>query len=75
MTNWMGDGGFLKKLDVQVRRFNIVGETTWCKGKVISKYIKDDGLPMVECQIWAENQRGETTAQGKALVILPSQNK
>lgn len=74
MTNWMGDDGFLKKLEVEVRRFNIVGDTTWCRGKVINKYLQD-GLPMVECQVQAENQRSEITAQGKALVLLPSKNK
>jgi len=71
LTNWMGDDGFLKKLEVEVRRFNIVGDTTWCRGKVVKKYWQDD-QPLVECQIWAENQRGEVTAKGRAVVLLPS---
>ena len=71
MTNWIGDDGFLKRLSVEVRRFNIIGDTTWCKGKVTRKYI-DNGEHLVECEIWAENQRGEITAPGKAIVSLPS---
>jgi len=31
-----------------------------------------DGKKLVACDLWAENQRGETTAQGKAEAILPS---
>jgi len=49
----------------------MVGDTTWCKGKVTSKYI-ENGEHLVECQLWAENQRGEITAPGQATVILPS---
>jgi len=71
MTNWMGDDGWLKMLKVEVRRFNIVGDTQWCRGKVTAKYIKD-GEHIVECSIWCENQRGEVTAQGTAVVSLPS---
>ena len=71
MTHWIGDDGFLRKLEVEVRRFNIVGDTTWCKGRVERKYV-EAGEHLVECQVWAENQRGETTARGGALVRLPS---
>ena len=71
MTNWIGDDGFLKKLSAEVRRFNIVGDTTWCKGRVVRKYIEDNEH-LVDCQIWAENQRGEITALGRATVILLS---
>jgi acyl dehydratase len=74
ITNWMGDDGFLKKLEVEVRRFNIVGDTTWCRGKATHKYQQGD-QSMVECQVWAENQRGEITAQGRALIILPNKNQ
>ncbi|MFH1486039.1 MAG: MaoC family dehydratase N-terminal domain-containing protein [Chloroflexota bacterium] len=71
MTNWQSDDGFLKKLDAQLRRFNLIGDTTWCKGKVTRKYVENEEH-LVECDIWAENQRGETTAPGHATVMLPS---
>lgn len=73
MTNWIGDDGFLKGLSVQLRRPNFVGDTTWCKGKVTNKFIKD-GEYLVECEVWAENQRGEITAPGHATVRLPSRS-
>lgn len=71
MTNWMGDDGFFRKLEVQLRRFNVLGDTTWCKGRVAQKF-EDKGQFLVECEVWAENQRGETIALGRAVVALPS---
>lgn len=31
ITNWMGDAGVLKRVRTEMRRFNIVGDTTFCK--------------------------------------------
>lgn len=71
VTNWMGDAAFLKRLRGEMRRFNTVGDTTWCKGRVSGKRVLD-GQPLVDLEIWTENQRGEVTAPGLATVLLPS---
>jgi acyl dehydratase len=73
VTNWMGDAGFLKRVRTEMRRFNIMGDTTWCKGKVIRKYVKDKA-GLVDIEIAAENQRGEMTTPGIATVQLPSRD-
>lgn len=74
VTNWMGDAAVLKRIKTELRRFNTMGDTTWCKGKVVKKY-KQDGYPLVDLEIWAENQRGEMTApNGRATVLLPSKD-
>jgi len=73
VTNWMGDAAFLKRLRGEMRRFNIVGDTTWCKGRVVRKYTKD-GAALVDLDIWTENQRGELTSPGMATVMLPSRD-
>jgi acyl dehydratase len=73
LTNWIGDDGFLKRLRVECRRFNIYGDTQWCKGKVVRKYIHQH-TPLVDVEIWAENQRGEVTAPGFASAMLPSRD-
>ncbi len=74
VTNWIGDAGFLKRIHTELRLFNTMGDTTWCKGRVKKKYLQD-GYAFVELDIWAENQRGEVTApNGAATVILPSKN-
>jgi acyl dehydratase len=73
VTNWMGDAAFLKRIRTEMRRFNIVGDTTWCKGKVVKKYVKDKAA-LVDIEIAAENQRGEITTPGFATVALPSRD-
>jgi acyl dehydratase len=73
LTNWIGDDGFLKRLRVECRRFNVYGDTQWCKGKVVRKYIHRN-TPLVDVEIWAENQRGEVTAPGFATAVLPSRD-
>ena len=73
LTNWIGDDGFLKRLRAECRRFNVYGDTQWCKGKVVRKYIHHKA-PLVDVEIWAENQRGEATAPGFATAMLPSRD-
>ena len=73
VTNWMGDAGFLKRIRTQMRGFNIMGDSTWCRGKVTKKYVKD-GHALVDIEIRGENQRGELTTPGLATVLLPSLN-
>jgi hypothetical protein len=73
VTNWMGDAGVLLRVRTEMRRFNIMGDTTWCKGKVVRKYIKNN-TALVDIEIAAENQRGEVTTPGVATVALPSRD-
>lgn len=73
ITNWMGDAGFIKRVRTEMRRFNIMGDTTFCKGTVVRKYVKD-GVGLVDIEIAAENQRGEVTTPGIATVALPSRD-
>src|SRR5262245_22697326 len=67
VTNWMGDAGFLRRLNAMVLRHNLIGDTTWCRGAVSGK----DPEGVVHLALRAENQRGETTALGSATVVLP----
>lgn len=82
MTDWIGDGGWMKRFSCQYRAMDIPramrsmvdpqdGETWMCKGKVTKKYV-EDGEHCVDCDIWIENGKGETTTPGKATVTLPS---
>jgi len=69
ITNWMGDDGHLRKISVQYRKFNYMGDVTWLKGKV-SERLQDKGKKLVRIQIVADNQRGEITTKGEAEVEL-----
>ena len=71
VTNWMGDEGWLWKLGLQTRAFNFMGDVTICSGEVTGKRI-EDGRHLVELTLQSVNQRGENTAPGTAVVILPT---
>lgn len=73
MTNWMGDDGFLRKLSASIRRPNIFGDVSWCKARVADKRV-EDGVHLVELELQVDNQLGETTARGTAVVELPSRH-
>ncbi|MBV9510114.1 MAG: MaoC family dehydratase N-terminal domain-containing protein [Caulobacteraceae bacterium] len=71
VTNWMGDDGFLRRLQVQHRKFNFAGDTNWLTGSVAGKKITDEGAE-VYLSIQIANQRGDVITPGKAVVLLPS---
>ena len=71
ITDWIGDQGSLKKLTCNYRGMNFPNETITCRGKVSKKYI-ENGEHYIECNIWAENTKGEKTVTGRAIVTLPT---
>jgi acyl dehydratase len=71
-TDWMGDDGWLWKLDAEMRKFNYVGDTHWMRGRVVRKYLANGDRPAVDLDVWGENQRGEVTTPGHASILLPS---
>lgn len=71
LTDWIGDEGMLKKFSVAFRGMLFPGQDVTCKGKVTKKYTHDKEN-LVECEIWAENPKGEKTAPATAVVSLPS---
>jgi len=73
VTDWMGEQGTLRKLTCNYRGMNFPGEAITCQGRVSKKYI-EDGEPCIECNIWAENTKGEKTVTGKAIVTVPARS-
>ncbi|MHB1126512.1 MAG: FAS1-like dehydratase domain-containing protein [Bacillota bacterium] len=71
LMNWVGDNGWIKRIRNDYTRFIIRGDTVWCHGKVSDKRV-EDGDHVVELELWAINQLGETVCRGKALVSLPA---
>ena len=70
LTDWVGDAGFVSKLNAQIRGHNLVGDTTWCGGQVTDKRIEGDQA-LVDCTVWGRNQRDQKTIVGSATVVLP----
>jgi acyl dehydratase len=68
VTDWMGDAGFLRRLSVQVRRHNVLGELVTLAGTVQSVDVESR---TVSLELHAQNQDGHESARGSAEVVLP----
>lgn len=69
VTDWMGDTGFLRRIGVQVRRHNMIGELVTCGGTVREV---DPATGTVRLELTAVNQDGAESARGSAEVVLPA---
>ena len=72
LTNWAGDGGFVRQCNAEYRAFNFFGDVQWLRGRVESKRVDANGDHVVALNVWSENQRGEVTMPGDAEVVLPT---
>lgn len=68
VTDWMGDHGVLKELDVRVARPNLMNDLTIVEAEVVKK---TDASRLVEARLTAKNQLDEVTAEGLAIVASP----
>jgi acyl dehydratase len=71
LTDWLPSPMALKKFGVSYRAMARPGDTISCQGMITNKYDKD-GEHLVDCEIYAENQRGEKCAIGHATASLPT---
>jgi len=71
VTNWMGDDAMLREFSVRLKKPVIFGDTTFTKGCVTGKRV-EGGARLIEAEVWAENQLGERTGTGRALIEAPS---
>ncbi|MEE9473494.1 MAG: MaoC family dehydratase N-terminal domain-containing protein [Acidimicrobiia bacterium] len=74
LTNWCGDDGMVRGIDVKFVRFNVQGDATWCSARITGKEIVD-GEPLVFFDCWGKNQDGHVTVTGTAKVRLPSKGR
>ena len=70
VTDWIGDDGFLRKIECQYRKFNYMGDATWCRGTVREKF-EEDGKKCVRLDVETVNHRDEVTTVAVAEVELP----
>jgi acyl dehydratase len=70
LTDWMGDDGFLCRLNTQIRRHNPVGDVVWCNGTVTGKSVDGD-RHLVQCEVIGSNQAGALSIKGHAEMELP----
>lgn len=75
LTNWCGDDGFVRALDLQLREAEIFGDTVWFRGRVAGLRESEAGDGLVDVDVWSENQLGQSTARGTAVVELPRRSR
>jgi acyl dehydratase len=73
LTNWMGDSGFLRKIEVKIRRHNPVGDSLFIDGEVTRKF-QEDGASYVEVTQSAVQQDGELSVIATGIIRLPSRS-
>jgi acyl dehydratase len=71
LTNWMGDRGFLRRLEVKIRRHNPVGDTLYINAEV-KRTFEEKGAFYAEINQRATNQDGELSVLANGIVRLPS---
>lgn len=67
VTDWIGDHAWVKRIDLQLRAPNYVGDLTTCSGKVVAI---DREANTLTVEMEAIDHRGRLTAKGNALVSL-----
>jgi acyl dehydratase len=66
LSDWYGKKGNLKKLNVSYKGLNFPADTLTCRGVVKDKSQAAENL--VTLDVWVENQRGEKTVVGTAII-------
>jgi acyl dehydratase len=67
LLDWLGESGVIKKISVSYKGMNYPGDTLSCRATVAKKAAEDR---QVTLDIWVENQRGEKTVVGAAVVVF-----
>jgi hypothetical protein len=68
----MGDDGFLRHHECQIRHHNTVGDWLTITGQVTAVHDDAEGHRCIEVSQEAHNQHGELSARGSGTVWLPS---
>lgn len=73
LGEFVGDEGWIRKFRMDMRRPNYLHDTMTVKGRVLRKYVTEEGEHAVDLEIWVENERGVTTP-ASATVFLPTRS-
>jgi acyl dehydratase len=71
VTGWMGPAGELRALDVRLTEPHMMGDTSWCHGRVREARPPSARSGSVTVDLEIVNQAGQPTAAGHAVVELP----
>lgn len=71
LRDWIGDRGQIIEVGCQYRLPNMKNDHLVCRGRITKKYV-EEGKNLLELELRVDNQQGQNTSPGKAIVSLPS---
>ena len=71
LRDWAGDEVQVRKVGCQYRSINQKDDVLTCVGTVTGKRV-ENGEHLVDMTVDVKNQKGESTAPGEAIVVLPT---
>jgi acyl dehydratase len=74
LADWIGEDGEIRRLSCRYRGMDLPGDVLTCRGRVLERFVADD-RHCLECEIYVENEEGERTTVGTAVVAVPSRGK
>jgi hypothetical protein len=73
LHGWVSPGGRIKRFQCSYRGMDVPNKEFCLKGTVTKTY-SEGGKHYVELDIWGENEDGQKTTPGTAVVTLPSRS-
>lgn len=71
-TGWMGRFGRLRRFEIQYRGVDVPDRLVTARGVVARIWVDEaSGEGRAELDLWLENEAGERTVRGSAVVALP----
>ena len=71
LRDWISDRGQIIEVSCQYRLPNMKNDHLVCRGRITKKYV-EEGKNLLELELRVDNQQGQNTSPGKAIVSLPS---
>ena len=72
--DFAGEGGWFRRFFVEHRGMDYPGDVITARG-IVTGVDEDDGFGHVECRVGLSNSRGEETASGRAVIVLPKRGQ
>ena len=63
-------GASLRRYGMRLQKLVWPGDVLTCRGVVIDKR-EENGECIIDADVWADNQRGETVAKGRVIAVVP----
>jgi len=64
------EGASLRRFGLRMLKLVWPGDVLTCRGVIIDKR-KEGGEHVIDADVWADNQRGETVAKGRVIAVVP----